>query len=100
MVKIGNLYRWIYGQLQGRPSNLYWIIKGKLAGSGIPMSSAEVRWMVKKGIRSIVTLKEKPLSREWFSNSNNNSSTTIANADYFHLSLDDKAAPSHDIYRI
>jgi atypical dual specificity phosphatase len=95
MVKIGNLYRWIYGRLKGRPTNFYWIIEGKLAGSGIPMSSAEVRWLVKqKGIRSIVTLKDKPLSREWFSNSANKSSSTIANADYFHLSLDDKSAPS------
>jgi hypothetical protein len=48
----------------------------------------------RKGIRSIVTLKEKPLSREWFSNSTNNNSSTILNTDYFHISIEDKGAPS------
>jgi atypical dual specificity phosphatase len=87
MVKLGNLHRWIYGHLTGKPTNFYWVIKGKLAGSGLPTSLSEVKWSFKeKGIRSIVTIKEKPLSSDWFSND--------IKIDYFHLSIEDKGAPS------
>jgi atypical dual specificity phosphatase len=87
MVKIGNLHRWIYGHLTGKPTNFYWVIKGKLAGSGLPTSLSEVRWSFKeKGIRSIVTIKEKPLSSDWFRND--------IKIDYFHISTEDYGAPS------
>jgi hypothetical protein len=58
MAKIGNIYRWIYGRTRGRPINFNWIIEGKLAGSGVPLSLRELRWLVKQqGIRSIVTIE-------------------------------------------
>jgi atypical dual specificity phosphatase len=87
MVKIGNIYRWMHGRILGKPTNFSWIIKRKLAGSGVPMSLSEVKWLVKQGIRSIVTIKDKPLPTEWFSNDN----TKIDN---FHISIQDYGAPS------
>ncbi len=89
MAKISNIYRWIYGHILGRPTNFSWIIKRKLAGSGVPMSLSEVKWLAKQGIRSIVTIKEKPLPAEWFINDN-------SEIDNFHLSIQDYGAPSLD----
>ena len=92
MAKIGNIYRWIYGSITGRPTNFNWVIEGKLAGSGAPMSLRELRWLVKQqGIRSIVTIKEKPLPSEWFRSSN---SKGVVKIDYFHISIEDYGAPS------
>jgi atypical dual specificity phosphatase len=91
MAKIGNIYRWIYGRIKGRPTNFNWVIEGKLAGSGVPMSLRELRWLVKQqAIRSIVTIKEKPLPSEWFSGRNSND----VKIDYFHISVEDYGAPS------
>jgi atypical dual specificity phosphatase len=97
MVKFGNFYRWIYGLLAGRPTNFNWVIKGKLAGSGIPMSLSELRWLVKQqGIRSVVTIKEKPLPSEWFDSTSSKSVNheTDKKIDYFHLSIEDYGIPS------
>jgi atypical dual specificity phosphatase len=99
MVKIGNLYRWIYGHIIGKPTNFNWVIEGKLAGSGLPTSSKEIRWLAKQqGIRSIVTIKEKPLPSEWFSTTDSSSSSSSTNnnlkIDYFHISIQDYGAPS------
>jgi atypical dual specificity phosphatase len=91
MVKIGNLFRWIYGHITGRPTNFNWVIEDKLAGSGIPTSLREIKWLAgEHGIRSIVTIKEKPLPSEWFKSSNGDGKKI----DYFHLSIEDYGAPS------
>ncbi len=87
MVKLGNIYRWMYGSIRGRPTNFSWIIERKLAGSGLPMSVSEVKWLFKQGIRSIVTIKDKPLSSEWFI-------TEGVKIDNFHISIQDYNAPS------
>ena len=42
----------------------------------------------KNGMRSIVTVEEKPLPREWFENEK------IGKIDYYHLSIEDFGAPS------
>ena len=101
MAKIGNLYRWIYGHITSKPTNFNWVIEGKLAESGLPSSSKEIRWLAKQqGIRSIVTIKEKPLPSEWFGSStgiNSNSTNNDDNnpkIDYFHISIEDYGAPS------
>lgn len=39
-------------------------------------------------MRSIVTVEEKPLPREWFENEK------IGKIDYYHLSIEDFGAPS------
>jgi atypical dual specificity phosphatase len=92
MVKIGNLLRWIYGHITGRPTNFNWVIEDKLGGCGVPTSLREIKWLAKEHrIRSIVTIKEKPLSSEWFKSS---SGIWEGRIDYFHLSIEDYGAPS------
>jgi atypical dual specificity phosphatase len=82
MVKIGNLFRWIYGHITGRPTNFNWVIESKLAGSGIPTSFREIKWLVMEhGIRSIVTIREKPLPSEWFKTTNDDGKKI----DYFQV---------------
>jgi atypical dual specificity phosphatase len=99
MVKIGNFYRWIYGHITGKPTNFNWVIEGKLAGSGLPSSSKEIRWLAKQqGIRSIVTIKDKPLPSEWFGSSiissTNSTIEYFPKIDYFHISIEDYGVPS------
>jgi atypical dual specificity phosphatase len=96
MVKISNIYRWIYGHITGKPTNFGWVVEGKLAGSGVPMSEKELKWLVERqGIKSIITIKEKPLPSEWFStNNNDNTDTATKKIDYLHISIQDYGAPS------
>jgi atypical dual specificity phosphatase len=86
MTKIGNAYRWIYGRMISRPTNFSWVIEDKLAGSGMPMTYSQYLWVVTHGIKTIVTIREVPLPRQWFSDSNS--------VDYFHLRVEDYGAPS------
>ena len=85
MTKIGNAYRWIYGRMISRPTNFSWVIEDKLAGSGMPMTYSQYLWVVTHGIKTIVTIREVPLPRQWFSD---------GNSDYFHLRVEDYGAPS------
>jgi atypical dual specificity phosphatase len=98
MAKISDVYRWIRGHITGKPTNFHWITEGRLAGGGVPTSLRELRWLVKqRGIRSIVTIKEKALPSEWFrsgNNSNNRDDNIDTKIDYFHMSIDDYGAPS------
>lgn len=83
---IGNIFRWIYGHITGKTTNFNWVIKDKLAGSAIPTSFREIKWLDDKhDIRSIVTIKQKPLPSKWFES---------GKIDYYHLSIEDSAAPS------
>jgi atypical dual specificity phosphatase len=65
MTLIGNLFRWIHGKLSNKPTNFSWVIENKLAGSGTPMTLEQYRWLIKKNIRSIVTVREFPLPEKW-----------------------------------
>jgi atypical dual specificity phosphatase len=88
MTKIGDTYRWIYGRVVNRPTNFSWVIKGKLAGSGMPVTYSQFVWVVTHGIKTIVTVREVPLPLKWFTADNINS------VDYFHLRVEDYGAPS------
>jgi atypical dual specificity phosphatase len=70
MTILGDNYRWIHGHLIRRPSNFSWVIKDKLAGSGRPMTYRQFLWLVAQGIDSIITVREGPLSSDWFINTN------------------------------
>ena len=96
MAKISDIYRWLYGLIRGRPTNFNWIIERKLAGSGVPMSKKEAKWLINtQGIRTIVTIKEKPLSQEWLSyNNGTNTHGSNTKIDYLHISVHDYGAPS------
>ena len=65
MGRVGELYRIILGLVSGKPSSFSWVIKDKLAASGKPTSKREVEWLVKHGIKSILTLTESRLPESW-----------------------------------
>ncbi len=85
MTKIGDAYRWFHGRIAERPTNFSWLIEGKLAGSGLPVTHDEFEWLVENGIKSVVTVREVPLPSQWFDGSD---------IDYLHLEVEDFGAPS------
>jgi atypical dual specificity phosphatase len=80
--KPGNLWRKVHGRITKKPTNFSWFINDKLAGSGMPTSSEELEWVIKKGVKSIVTMTEKPLPESW-----------IKNIKYLHVPTEDLSAP-------
>jgi atypical dual specificity phosphatase len=72
--------------MANRPTNFSWVIEGKLAGSGIPMTYSQFLWVVTHGIKTIVTVREVPLPSDWFSDENG--------IDYLHIRVEDYGAPS------
>jgi atypical dual specificity phosphatase len=90
MTVIGNTYRWLHGKLANRPTNFSWIIRSRLAGSGIPMSKSQLDWVVKSGIKVIVTVREVPLPTKWLEYIRANS------VSYLHLKVEDYGAPTLD----
>jgi protein tyrosine phosphatase len=85
LTKIGDAYRRLHGIVTDRPTNFSWVIEGKLAGCGLPVSEDEFGWVVDQGIRSIVTVREVGLPSDWFNGSN---------IDYLHLAVEDFGAPN------
>jgi atypical dual specificity phosphatase len=85
VTKIGNTYRWFHGYLANRPTNFSWVIEGKLAGSGMPMTHSQFVWIVRHGIKTVITVREVPLPSKWFDDEA---------IDYFHLKVEDYGAPS------
>jgi atypical dual specificity phosphatase len=92
MTKIGNAYRWMYGRVADRPPNFSWVIDGKLAGSGMPMTYSQFFWLIKHSIKTIITVREVPLPSKWFTDSIYNIDRD--NVNYLHLRVEDYGAPS------
>lgn len=88
MTLVGNGFRWIHGRLASRPTNFSWIIEGKLAGSGMPVTSSQFLWVVTHGVKSIVTVRELPLPSKWFNDN------LVNDIEYFHLNVEDYGAPT------
>lgn len=82
MSKPGNLWRKVHGKITKKPTNFSWLINDKLAGSGMPTSSAELEWVIKTGVKSVVTMTEEPLPESW-----------IKNIKYLHVPTEDLSAP-------
>ena len=85
MTKIGDAKRKLHGMITGKPDNFSWLIEGKLAGSAIPTSKDEVKWMQDEGIKSIVTIREEPLDEDW-----------VNEMKYLHILSDDMGVPTFD----
>lgn len=92
MTKIGNAYRWMYGRVAERPTNFSWVLDGKLAGSGLPMTYSQFFWLIKHGIKTIITVREVPLPANWFTDSINKIDRDKVN--YLHLRVEDFGSPS------
>ncbi|MGI0072740.1 MAG: dual specificity protein phosphatase 23 [Nitrosotalea sp.] len=86
MSKPGNLWRKVHGKITRKPTNFGWLINNKLAGSGMPTSSTEVDWVLKQGIKSIVTMTEDALPESW-----------IKEIKYLHVPTEDLSAPDMDM---
>jgi atypical dual specificity phosphatase len=74
--------------ISDRPTNFSWVKEGKLAGSGLPLTKEQFKWVVDKGIKSIVTVREIPLPSEWFDG---------GGIDYLHLMVEDYGAPTLEV---
>jgi len=96
MTRIGHVYRWVRGRMEDRPINFSWIIKDKLAGSGMLMTYSQFIWVLAHGVRAIVTVREVPLPADWLSNLYNTSNnyTTLTHIDILHMRVEDYGAPS------
>ncbi len=71
-----------------RPTNFSWVREGKLAGSGLPVSHDEFKWILNKGIKSIVTVREVPLPPKWIDGTD---------IDYLHLMVEDYGVPNMEV---
>jgi len=83
--KPGNIWRKVHGKITRKPTNFGWLINNKLAGSGMPTSSSEVDWVLKQGIKSIITMTEDALPEQW-----------IKEIKYLHVPTEDLSAPDMD----
>ena len=85
MTKIGDAYRRLHGMVTEKPTNFSWVVEGKLAGCGLPVSQDEFEWVVDQGIKSVVTVREIALPSDWFNG---------GDIDYLHLQVEDFGAPN------
>jgi atypical dual specificity phosphatase len=89
------MYRRAHGMWSDRPTNFGWVIEGKLAGSGLPVTRAQFDGALAAGIKSIVTVREVALPPSWVNNNDGK-----ADVGYMHLQVDDfDAPPVEDIDR-
>ena len=98
MTLIGNVYRWLYSKFSSRPTNFSWVINDGLAGSGLPLSFDQFQWLVKNGIRTIVTVREIPLPLRWLSDADianaHSKDKTYEKVNYLHLKVEDYHSPT------
>ena len=61
----GLFLRKLRARVADQPTGFVWVEEGKVAGSGYPASKAQVEWLARSGVRSILSLTEQPLPTEW-----------------------------------
>jgi len=57
------LVRYILSRILGRPIRFSWVIEGKIAWSSRIYSRRELKWLLKQGIRAVLTVDDRPLSK-------------------------------------
>lgn len=102
MTLIGDAYRWLASKFSSRPTNFSWVINNGLAGSGLPLTFEQFKWLVNHGIGTIVTVREVPLPSHWFTladkESSNPNSEKPPKVNYLHLRVEDYHSPTvHEI---
>ena len=85
MSKPGNIWRKVHGKITKKPTNFSWLIDEKLAGSGMPTTFDELDWILKQGVKSIVTMTENSLPEDW-----------TKDIGYLHVPTPDLTAPDMD----
>lgn len=78
------MYRKMHGMVSEKPTNFSWIEENTLAGSGQPVTKEEVEWLASQGIKSIISVREVPLPKEWVNEG----------MGYLYLPVDDFGAPT------
>src|SRR5438552_9540180 len=86
--RTGRLYRRVRSKLVDSPTFFSWVIKDKLAASGMPFSKSQIKWLSKQGIDTILSLTEKPLPADWFEGGAITSK---------HISMKDHEPPNVDL---
>lgn len=81
----GLFLRKLRARVVDEPTGFVWVEKGKLAGSGYPASRAQVEWLVRAGIRSILSLTRNPIPSEC---------TRGLDVTVGHVAMEDHQAPS------
>ena len=98
MTLIGNAYRWLHSKFNSRPTNFSWVVNNQVAGSGLPLSFNQIMWLVKRGIRTIVTVREIPLPVQWLTldetNHSHSGGKIIEKINYLHLRVEDYHSPT------
>jgi|SRR5688572_94140 len=98
MTLIGDVYRWLDSKFTSSPTNFSWVIKNQLAGSGLPLTFDQFKWLVSHGIRTIVTVREISLPQRWFSTIHvegmGSDERKMKNVNYLHLTVEDYHAPT------
>jgi atypical dual specificity phosphatase len=61
----GLFLRKLRARVVDEPTGFVWVERGRLAASGYPASRAQVEWLVRAGVRSILSLTNEPLPAEW-----------------------------------
>ena len=61
----GVFLRKIRAAIDDEPTGFAWVEAGKVAASGYPASRTQVEWLVKQGIKAILTLTEEPLPDDY-----------------------------------
>lgn len=61
----GFILRRLRASILDEPNNFSWVIEGKLAASAFPASRGQLRWIVRRGVNSILTLTEYPIMGKW-----------------------------------
>ena len=85
MSKPGNFWRKVHGKITKKPTNFSWLINEKIAGCGMPTTQDEINWILKQGVKSIVTMTENALPESW-----------IGDVNYLHVPTPDLGAPDMD----
>ena len=100
MTLIGDAYRWVASRVSSRPTNFSWVIKNQLAGSGLPITVNQFKWLIDHGIRTIITVREVPLPFGWIQLSNQDNgiqdSSNTSTISYLHVPVEDYKAPTMD----
>lgn len=85
MSKPGNVWRKLHGKITKKPTNFSWFIEEILAGSGMPTTHDELEWVLKQGVKSIVTMTENALPESW-----------VEDVNYLHVPTTDLTSPDMD----
>ena len=85
---LGGLFlRKLRAKVDDEPTGFVWVERGMVAGSGYPASRGQLEWLVKAGVKSILSLTIEPLPAEWI-----NGLGLVAG----HIPMDDHKAPDVD----